>query len=153
MAYYIFLKSLRSLEEFRKNHHVKFQLNLLLQISKALLQSKINFLFGKEFFFTFGPERPSGQSPHPASQPGHSPRPIPACAASSSSLRSPAATPFPLSPPRGLHLSAPLSPPRRQPRSEFPRAAASRLGCPRAFTALPHHFSLLIPFKSSVHGP
>jgi hypothetical protein len=41
MAYYIFLKSLRSLEEFRKNPHVKILLNLLLQISKALVNSKI----------------------------------------------------------------------------------------------------------------
>jgi hypothetical protein len=74
MAYYIFLKSLRSLEEFRKNPHVKFLINLLLQISKALLYSKIKFLFGEEFFFTFGPERPGGQSARPASQPGRPPR-------------------------------------------------------------------------------
>jgi hypothetical protein len=30
----------------------------LLQISKALVYSKINFLFEKEFFFTFGPIGP-----------------------------------------------------------------------------------------------
>jgi hypothetical protein len=55
MAYFIFLKSLRSLEEFRKNPHVKippkspptnFQ-------SLGILENQI--LFGKEFSFTFGP--------------------------------------------------------------------------------------------------
>jgi hypothetical protein len=42
MTYYIFLKSLRSLEEFRKIFMSKFLLNLL-QISKALINSKIQF--------------------------------------------------------------------------------------------------------------
>jgi hypothetical protein len=84
MAYYIFLKSLRSLEEFRKILMPKFLLNLFLQISKALVNSKIQFLFGKEFSFAFGP---IGQ---PASQPSQPPafsfvgractRPILACA-------------------------------------------------------------------------
>jgi hypothetical protein len=37
----------------------KFLLNLLLQISKALVYSKIKFLFGKEFSFTFGPIGPA----------------------------------------------------------------------------------------------
>jgi hypothetical protein len=55
MAYYIFLISLRSLEEFRKNPHVKIPLNLLLQISKALVNSKIQFLIQKSFFLAFGP--------------------------------------------------------------------------------------------------
>jgi hypothetical protein len=54
MAYYIFLKSLRSLEEFRKILMSKFLLNLLLQISKALVNSKIQFLIQKFFFLTFG---------------------------------------------------------------------------------------------------
>jgi hypothetical protein len=39
------------------------------------------------------------------------------------------------------------------PRHRFPRAVASRLGCPRALIALPHHFPHLIPFKPSVNGP
>jgi hypothetical protein len=43
-----------------------FLLNLLLQISKALVYSKIKFLFGKEFFHHFRPNRPSGQPAHPA---------------------------------------------------------------------------------------
>jgi hypothetical protein len=33
----------------------KFLLNLLLQISKALVNSKIHFLIQKFFFLTFGP--------------------------------------------------------------------------------------------------
>jgi hypothetical protein len=45
----------------------KFLLNLLLQISKALVYSKNQILFGKEFFSHFGPSfglRPShGPSP------------------------------------------------------------------------------------------
>jgi hypothetical protein len=60
MAYYIFLKILRSLEEFRKIPISKFLLNLHLQISKALEHSKIQFLFRNEFSFNFRPNRPSG---------------------------------------------------------------------------------------------
>jgi hypothetical protein len=55
MACYIFLKSLRSLEEFRKILMSKFLLNLLVQISKALINLKIQFLIQKFFFFAFGP--------------------------------------------------------------------------------------------------
>jgi hypothetical protein len=73
MAYYIFLKSFRSLEEFRKNPHVKIPPKSPSTNFQSLAIIKNQFLFEKEFFFTFGPERPSGQSAHPASQPGHSP--------------------------------------------------------------------------------
>jgi hypothetical protein len=94
----------------------KFILNPLLQISKALVNSKIQFLFGKDFFLRFRPNRPSGQPARPASQSSQPPalplfsrrpcacaRPIPACAAlaywpkyvSSSRLRSPATTSSP----------------------------------------------------------
>jgi hypothetical protein len=55
MAYYIFLKSLRSLEEFRKIPTSKFLLNLLVQIFKALVNSKIQLLLRKGFLFRFGP--------------------------------------------------------------------------------------------------
>jgi hypothetical protein len=60
MAYYIFLKSLRSLEEFRKILMSKFLLNLVLQISKALVNSKIQFLIRKFIFPDFRPGRPRG---------------------------------------------------------------------------------------------
>jgi hypothetical protein len=60
MAYYIFLKSLKSLEEFRKILMSKFLLNLLVQISKALINSKIQFLIQKILFPCFWPGRPCG---------------------------------------------------------------------------------------------
>jgi hypothetical protein len=44
----------------------KFLLNLLLQISKALVNSKIQFLIQKFFFLDFGP---ADLAAHPASQP------------------------------------------------------------------------------------
>jgi hypothetical protein len=54
----------------------KFFLNLLLQIFKALIYSKIKFLFGKEFFLHFRPNRPSGQPAHPAFRPSRGPPPL-----------------------------------------------------------------------------
>jgi hypothetical protein len=57
MAYYIFLKSLSCLEEFRKIHTSKFLLILLVQISKAWVNSKIQFFFRKGSFFRFRPSR------------------------------------------------------------------------------------------------
>jgi hypothetical protein len=42
----------------------RFLLNLLLQISKALVYSKIKFLFGKEFSFTFSPIGPAASRPN-----------------------------------------------------------------------------------------
>jgi hypothetical protein len=59
MTYYIFLKYLRSLEEFRKILMSKFLLNLLVQISKALIYSKIQFSFEKEYSSDFGPSGPA----------------------------------------------------------------------------------------------
>jgi hypothetical protein len=54
----------------------KFLLNLLLQISKALVNSKIQFLFGKEFF-TFGPIGPAASWPaRPLRPAGHRPFPF-----------------------------------------------------------------------------
>jgi hypothetical protein len=176
MAYYIFLKSLRSLEEFRKNPHVKIPPKSPTTIFQSLAIIKNQILFGKEFFLHI---RPSGQPAHPASplrrphpplfscRPRTHARPIPACAAlaylpkalSSSSLRSPATTPSPSvtatqAPPIGFVVSpAPADPGRNFSAPLLPRAAAPRLGCPRAFTTLPHHSPPLIPFKPSVNGP
>jgi hypothetical protein len=39
----------------------KFLLNLLLQISKALVNSKIKFLIQKSFFLVFGPADPAAR--------------------------------------------------------------------------------------------
>jgi hypothetical protein len=113
MAYYIFIKSLRSLDEFRKNPHVKIPPKSPSTNFQSLGKFK-NPIFNSEIIFPcFRPNRPRGQPAHQASQPGpqHRPppfsrrprartRPIPACAAlaylpkavSSSSLRSPATT-------------------------------------------------------------
>jgi hypothetical protein len=61
MAYFIFLKSLRSLGEFRKKILMsKFLLNLLVQISKALVYSKIKFYSEKNFPRHFRPIQPFG---------------------------------------------------------------------------------------------
>jgi hypothetical protein len=63
MAYFIFLKSLRSLEEFRKILMSKFLLNLLVQISKAFVYLKIQILFGNNFSSDSGPSDPAPSSP------------------------------------------------------------------------------------------
>jgi hypothetical protein len=55
MAYYIFLKSLRSLEEFRKNPHVKIPSKYPCANFQSLGKFK-NLIFNSEIlFFAFGP--------------------------------------------------------------------------------------------------
>jgi hypothetical protein len=154
----------------------KFFLNLLLQISKALVNPKIQFLIQKSFFLAFGPANlaacsasglaspPAASSPQAETVPTgpSSPRvgrvfagntfflsdhaflsrpPLPCLSVN----RAPPVrfTPFPV----------PADPDRKSPAPPLPRAVASRLGCPRAFTALPHHSSPLIPFKPSLNEP
>jgi hypothetical protein len=113
MAYYIFLKSLRSLEEFRKNPHAKIPPKSLSTNFQSLGKFKNPIFIQKRIFLRFRPNRPSGQPACPASQPSQplafSPagrtraRPIPACAAvaywtkyvSFSRWCSPATTPSP----------------------------------------------------------
>jgi hypothetical protein len=116
MAYYIFLKSLRSLEEFRKIPHIKIPHKSPSTISQSPAIIKNQILFRKEFSFAFGPIGPAASRPaRPLRPASHRPlplfsrrpraraRPILACAAlaylpkdvSSSSLRSPATTPSP----------------------------------------------------------
>jgi hypothetical protein len=56
MAYYIFLKSLRSLEVFRKNPHVKTPPKSPSTNFQSLGKfKKIQFLIQKFFFLTLGP--------------------------------------------------------------------------------------------------
>jgi hypothetical protein len=66
---------MRSLEEFRKNLHVKIPPKSPSTIFQSLAIIKNQILFGKEFFLHFRPNRPSGQPAHPASQPSQPHRP------------------------------------------------------------------------------
>jgi hypothetical protein len=109
----------------------KFLLNLFLQISKALVNSKIQFLFGKEFSFAFDPIGPAASRParplspasdlpslpqaartlgpsRPARQwrTGQNTFPFSRCATRRRRL-------LPLSPPSGAHLSVLSSTSRR----------------------------------------
>jgi hypothetical protein len=135
----------------------KFLLNLLLQISKSLVNSKIQFLIQK--LFSLLSARPTLWPVRPMAQPAHRLRRSPQAEiipAGPSSLHvgrvfmgntfSFSDHTFPSRPPLP-HLSVNQAPPVRitpfptpaDPSQKFPRAAAPRLGCPRAFTALPHH--------------
>jgi hypothetical protein len=165
MAYYSFLKSLRSLEEFRKNPHVKIPPKSPSTNFQSLGKFKNQFLIQKFFFLlsarlTPRPVRPLAQ---PAHRPRRSRRPKssrpahPACASVVSSWK--IRFPFRITPSRadrlslvslstGPHLSN--SPP--SPRRPTPVGNPPRLGCPQAFTALPHHSLPLIPFKPSLNA-
>jgi hypothetical protein len=57
MAYYIFLKSLRSLEEFRKNPHVKISPKSSSTNFSSLGKFKIQFLFEKIYSLRIQPTR------------------------------------------------------------------------------------------------
>jgi hypothetical protein len=183
MAYYIFLKSLRRLEEFRKNLHVKIPPKPPTNF-QSLGKFKNIIFIRKEFFHRIQPTRPSWPAHSPGlGLPAGPSRPTPPRPKPPSPLGLSAARParafgvfyrrrfplrftpsragrfLPLSPPRGPRLSVSSSLPRRPtpvgifPAPPLPRAAAPRLGCPGAFAALPHHSPLLIPFKPRVNGP
>jgi hypothetical protein len=69
MAYYIFLKSLRSLEEFRKNPHVKIPLKSPCANFQSLGKFR-NPIFKSEILFPcFRPGRPRGPLGHWPSRP------------------------------------------------------------------------------------
>jgi hypothetical protein len=171
-AYYIFLKSLRSLEEFRKNNHVKIPLKSPSTNFQSLDKFK-NPIFNSEILFflisarpTLRPTRPLSPArplatPSPAGQKrpaGPSSPPVGRVLVGNTFSFSDHAFPSRPPPPSVTATRAPLvsfiiSPTPVDPGWNLPRAAAPRLGCPRAFTALRHHFPLLIPFKLSVNGP
>jgi hypothetical protein len=110
----------------------KFLLNLLLQISKALVNSKIQFLFEKNFSSEFGPASPvlARSAPQAAARALGPSRParhwrncqkpslLRVCAARRRRL-------LPLSPPCGPRLSASSSPPHRPTRSTPPPRLAA----------------------------
>jgi hypothetical protein len=72
MACYIFLKSLRSLEEFRKNPHVKIPPKSPSTNFQSLGKLKIQFLIQKFFFLISA--RPTLQPTRPLAPPAHWPR-------------------------------------------------------------------------------
>jgi hypothetical protein len=104
MAYYIFLKSWKSLEEFRKNPHLKIPPKSPSTNFQSLGTFKNPIFIRKEFFSqnSAHPAQPRPCWPAPHRRPPRArARPIPACAAlaylpkaaSSSSSRSPATMP------------------------------------------------------------
>jgi hypothetical protein len=66
MAYYIFIKSLRSLEEFRKNPDVKIPPKSPSTNFPRLGKFKIQFLFEKNSSSEFSPLGPTGLPTPPA---------------------------------------------------------------------------------------
>jgi hypothetical protein len=66
MAYYIFLKSLKILEEFWKYRHIKISPKSPCTISKAFVNSKKYILFPKGIPPSFRPNRPNSQPAHSA---------------------------------------------------------------------------------------
>jgi hypothetical protein len=76
MVYYIFLKSLRSLEEFRKNPHVKIPPKSPSTNFQSLAKFKNPILIRRFFFLAFGPADLAARSAFgPAGPAGSSPLP------------------------------------------------------------------------------
>jgi hypothetical protein len=175
MAYYIFLKSMRSLEEFRKNPHVKTPPKSPSTNFQSLDKFK-NLIFNSEILFlAFGPTAPVARSASGPASPPTAPSPqtetVPIGPSSPRVGRVFAGNTFSLSdhafpsrlplprlsvnrapPVRFTPFPAPADPGQKSPVPPLPRVAAPRLGCPCAFTALPHHSSPLIPFKPSLNA-
>jgi hypothetical protein len=162
MAYYIFLKSLRSLEEFRKNPHVKISPKSSSTNFQSLDKFK-NPIFNSEIFsllsarLTLQPTRPSAQ-PAPAglsSPAGQSPQAGPSRSARarrwrncrnalSSLIHAFRLGTFSLSFADAWVLrvspvfpTAPADLGQKSSAPPLPRAVALRLGCRRAFIAPP----------------
>jgi hypothetical protein len=142
MAYYIFLKSLRSLEEFRKNPHVKIPPKSPSTNFQSLGKFKIPFFNSEIIFPCFRPGQPCGLFGLWPSQPtgralptgrNSTGRPIQPARRSrlrrkyvfpfGSRLPEPAASPSSLCQPGPTYQIHPL-PCAGRPRSEIPRAAA-----------------------------
>jgi hypothetical protein len=142
----------------------KFLLNLLLQISKALVNSKIKFLIQKLFFLTFGPADLAVHSAFGQASPriGHVDPPSPRIGHVVTGIRFPfcfarselAASPSSLCQAvPGYQLRPPPPAARAHPhRHSFPateRCPVLRLGCQRAITTSPSFPSLNSPLKPS----
>jgi hypothetical protein len=179
MAYYIFLKSLRRLEEFRKNPHVKIPPKSPSTNFQSLGKFKNPISIRKEFFLRIQPTR--------TSRPAHSP---------GLGLPASPSRPTPPGPNRPAHLASQTLGPRvplayftedvflfgsrllepvafslchrhagpacqfrhlpraGRPRSEFsPRRHCPAPRMPLSLYNPPSSLPLLIPFKPSVNGP
>jgi hypothetical protein len=110
MACYIFLKSLRSLEEFRKNPYVKIPPKSSSTNFQSLDKFKNPILIRKFFFLIFGPADPAARlasgpasppaAPSPQAEIARPAHPARASVASSREIRFPFQfTPFPSRPP------------------------------------------------------
>jgi hypothetical protein len=152
----------------------KFLLNLLLQISKALVNSKIQFLIQKSFSLLSA--RPTLRPVRPLAQPAHWPHRSPQAEIVPAGPSSPRVFTgntfsftnhaFPSRPPLP-RLSVNRAPPIRitpfpapaDPGQKFPSAAAPTRRCPAprmppSFYSPPSSLSPpLIPFKPIVNGP
>jgi hypothetical protein len=170
MTCYIFLKSLRSLEEFRKNPHVKIPPKS--PINFQSLGKFKNPIFNSEIIFFLFSAQPTPRPSWPLAQPAHRPHrppqaestrtahPARASVTSSRKIR----FPFRFTPSRAGRLSlislstrphlsdSPPSPRRLTPVRNSPRRCPTPR-MPRAFTTLPHHSPPLIPFKLSLNEP
>jgi hypothetical protein len=129
MAYFIFLKSLRSLGEFRKNPHVKIPPKSPCANFQSIGIFKNSIFIRKEIFFNFRPNRPSGQPAHLAFWPRASRPAEPAHQAESSPLLLPPSLNEPATP------LPPLAPPRHGRRaSPLPRHGATTMDAPPSLT-------------------
>jgi hypothetical protein len=164
MAYYIFLKSLRSLEEFRKNPHVKIPLKspstnfqILGKFKNPIFNSEILFLdFGSADLtahLAFGPASPLAALPR-RPKPSRPTHPAHASVMSSREIRLPfwfapseaAASPTSLCQPGPSYQFHPpplaaRAHPCRHHSSATERRPAPRVGCHRTVTTSPS-FSL-----------
>jgi hypothetical protein len=164
MAYYIFLKSLRNLEKFRKNPHVKIPPKSPSTNFQSLGKFKI-LIFNSEIHFSLFSARPTLRPTRPLAQPARWARcprrpkpsrpahPARASVASSQEIRFPfwftpselTASPSSLCQPGPgcqLHPPPPVARahPRRHRSPATERRPAPRLGCHRAVTTSPSFF-------------
>jgi hypothetical protein len=149
MAYCIFLKSLRSLEEFRKNPHVKIPPKSPSTIFQILAKFKNQILIRKfvDFLSLLSarptlrpgnlsrPSRPASPSPALACRPAQATLSRPTRPASPLSLSAGPARALLLPPPAptpGVHgaAAAGLAPPPRSPRSSHRKRKKSRINSP-----------------------
>jgi hypothetical protein len=159
MAYYIFLKSLRSLEEFRKNPHVKIPPKSPSTNFQSLDKFKNPILIQKFFFFALGPANLAARSasgpasppaaPYPQVKPSRPAHPARASVASSWEIR----FPFWFAPSRAgrLSLVSPSSGPRLS--AIFPTAPTDPGRFQPSPLATPRHLTSDLEMPGEVFTP